>query len=99
LTIRSLLCKVSYVKTTISLRELQQNLERVIAQVKRGQVIEVTRHRRPIARLVPLRPAGCVSPWPVSPWRDLEERARTVFGDRTTTPGASQLVIEDREER
>jgi prevent-host-death family protein len=95
LTIRTLLCTVLYVKkTTISIRELQRNLKRVIAQVERGQVIEVRRHRRPVARLAPLRPAGSVSPWP-----DLDARARAVFGDRIITPGASQRVIEDRDER
>lgn len=81
-------------KTTISIRELQQNLKRVMARVERGQVIEVTRRRRPVARLAPMRPAG-----PVSPWPDLAARARAVFGNRLVTPGASEVVIEDRGER
>ena len=80
--------------TNISIRELQQNLKRVIARVERGQIVEVTRHRRPVARLAPMRPIGTVPPWP-----DLGARARAVFGDRLVMPGASQLVIEDRGER
>jgi len=49
---RELSYKISYMrKTTVSVRELQQNLKRVMARVERGQVIEVTRRRRPVARL------------------------------------------------
>jgi len=81
-------------KTTISIRELQQNLKRVIARVERGQIIEVTRRRRPVARLGPMRPIG-----PVAPWPDLDARARAVFGDRIVTPGASAVVSESRGER
>ncbi len=78
-------------KITISIRELQQNLKRVMARVERGQIIEVTRRRRPIARLAPMRSVG-----PVSPWPDLDERTRAVFGDRIVTPGASEVVLENR---
>lgn len=81
-------------KNSISVRELQQNLKRVMALVERGHVIEVTRRRRPVAKLGPLRPAS-----PVSPWPDLEARARTVFGNRTVAPAASDAVSEDRGDR
>ena len=80
--------------TNISIRELQQNLKRVIARVERGQVVEVTRHRRPVARLEPMSPTGVVAPWP-----DLGARARAVFGDRLVMPSPSEIVIEDRGER
>lgn len=81
-------------KTTVSVRELQQNLKRVMARVEQGQVIEVTRRDRPVARLAPMRPSGALSPWP-----DLDARTRAVFGDRIVTPGAAQVAIEDRGER
>lgn len=77
----------------ISIRELQQNLKRVIARVERGQIVEVTRHRRPVARLAPMRPIGAVPAWP-----DLGARARAVFGDRLVMPGPSEMLIEDRGE-
>jgi prevent-host-death family protein len=81
-------------RTTISIRELQQNLKGVMARVESGQTIEITRRRRPIARLAPL-PAG----EPVSPWPDLDERTHAVFGDRVVTPGASAIVLENRGDR
>jgi prevent-host-death family protein len=79
---------------SISVRELQQNLKRVMRRVAHGQVFEVTRYRQPIARLVPVRLVG-----PVSPWPDLDARTHKVFGTRRVLPGASQIVIDDRGER
>jgi prevent-host-death family protein len=81
-------------KNSISVRELQQNLKRVMARVERGQVIEVTRRRRPVARLAPVQATV-----PVSPWPDLDARAHAVFGDRILAPGASDVLAESRGER
>ena len=81
-------------KSTVSVRELQQNLKRVMARVERGETVEVTRRHRPVARLAPVKPTG-----PVSDWPDLDARTRAVFGDRLITPGGAQAVIDDRGER
>ena len=81
-------------KHSISVRELQQNLKRVMARVERGQVIEVTRRRRPVARLGPVRATT-----PVSPWSDLDARAHAVFGDRILRPAVSEVLAESRGER
>jgi prevent-host-death family protein len=76
------------------MRELQQNLKRVMARVERGQVIEVTRRRRPVARLAPMHPTGARAPWP-----DLDGRTRAVFGDRIVRPSASDIMLEGRGDR
>lgn len=81
-------------KVSISIRELQQNLKRVMARVERGQVIEVTRRRRPVARLAPMRPEHADSPWP-----DLEARSRSVFGGRVLAAAGTDAVSEGRGER
>ena len=81
-------------KTSVSVRELQQNLKRVMARVDRGETVEVTRRRQPVARLAPVKPSG-----PVAPWPDLKARRRAVFGDRMIAPGGSVLVIEGRGDR
>jgi prevent-host-death family protein len=81
-------------KASVSIRELQQNLKRVIARVERGETVDVTRRRRPVARLAPVKPTQ-----PAAAWPDLAARARGVFGDRIIAPGASAAVLDDRGER
>ena len=76
---------------TVSMRELQQNLKKVIERVERGETVELTRRRRVVARLVPAREAH-----PVPPWPDLEARARSVFGDRIMKPAGSTLLLRAR---
>lgn len=85
---------MSYMAATVSVRELQQHLKQVMSRVERGETVEVTRRRRPVARLAPIGPSGAVAPWP-----DLEARTRAVFGKRVITPGGAAVVIEDRGER
>jgi prevent-host-death family protein len=82
-------------RPTVSIRELQQNLKRVLARVERGQVIEVTRRSRTIACL---SPAGRDVNAEASPWPDLEARTRAVFGEHKVAPGGARIVEEGREE-
>ena len=87
--------KMSYMqKASISIRELQQNLKRVLARVERGQVIEVTRRRRPVATLAPMHAAGATAPWP-----DLDARTQAVFGRRVLASSGSAAVSEGRGSR
>ena len=80
--------------SAVSVRELQQNLKQVLARVERGQVIEVTRQRRRVARLSPPDEAA-----PAPPWPDLDARAARVFGKRRIVPGASTVLLDDRGDR
>ena len=95
MTIATMSYKMSYMgKASVSIRELQQNLKRVVARVERGEVVEITRRDRPVARLSPVAPER-----PVAEWPDLEARARAVFGDRVIAPAGSAIVIEGRGDR
>lgn len=38
----------------IGIRELREDLSRAIRRVRRGQVLEVTDHGQPVARIVPI---------------------------------------------
>jgi prevent-host-death family protein len=78
----------------VSIRQLQQNLRQVMQKVEGGQALVVTRRRRPIARLVPLRERH-----PAMPWPDLEARTRSVFGDRLVGLAGSQVIRDARGER
>ena len=92
MTIPRMSYKMSYMgRTSVSVREFQQNLKRVMARVERGEVVEVTRRNRPVAQLAPVRPGR-----PASEWPDLEARAKAVFGDRVISPGGSDVVVEER---
>jgi len=76
----------------VTVRELQQNIRRVMEQVERGETVEVTRRRRPVAQLAPIRQPRQPAPWP-----DLDERARKVLGDRVVEPGAGEQLLADRD--
>ena len=87
--------KMSYMaKSSVSIRELQQNLKRVVARVERGETVEVTRRRRPVARLMPAKASRARAGWP-----DLQARTREVFGDRLINPGGVDAVIRGRGDR
>lgn len=45
----------------VGIRELKQNASAVIRRVTAGETLEVTEHGRPVARIVPLWPAGGVA--------------------------------------
>ena len=81
-------------RATVSIRELQQNLKQVLARVELGQTIDVTRRRRPVAQLTPIRHSARRAAWP-----DLEARAKAVFGNRVVRTSASQAVLDARGER
>ena len=79
--------------STITVRELQKNLKRVLALVGRGHTLRVTRRRRLVAVLGPPRRQAD------APWPDLRARAQAVFGRRVLKPSASDAVIAGRGDR
>lgn len=81
-------------KGSVSMRELQQNLTAVMGRVERGETIEVTRHRRLVARLAPVKAAVEPAPWP-----DLHARSQAVFGDRVLPIGGAAVLLDGRGER
>lgn len=41
---------------SIGIRELREDLSKAIRRVRKGQVLEVTDHGQPVARIVPISP-------------------------------------------
>ena len=80
--------------STVSVRELQQQLKDVLARVEAGQPLAVTRRRRVVAHLVPVGTVTEPEPWP-----DLAARCRAVFGRRRISPPPSRQLLTDRGER
>jgi prevent-host-death family protein len=94
----------------VGVRELKNHLARYLRHVREGRSIIVTRRGKPIARLVPLPPAG---PSPLSPdvedklWELTAEGLLAWSGSPFQLPESaavnpsedqlSDLVVEDRE--
>ena len=45
---------LNYMMTTVGAYEAKTHLPALLAQVERGETVTITRHGRPIARLVPI---------------------------------------------
>ena len=75
-----------------SIGEAQHNFSELIRQVAAGEEIEITRHKRVVARIVPA--GGKLA----AGYPDFAERAQSVFGNAGGMP-ASEIVIQDRDER
>ncbi len=80
---------------TASLRQVQHNLGEVLRWVNDGEEVEITRRRKPVAKLVPLKMQSDVVDW--------DEHARALRATsgkkRAKALSASELVIEQRNER
>ncbi len=74
-------------------RELQREIKSILDRVEKGESIQITRRGRPVARLVPTKPAR------THPWPDLAARANTVLKNRRIEPPPSRQLSEDRNER
>ena len=77
----------------VQVRELQREIKAILDRVERGESVEITRHGRPVARLIPAKPAR------PEPWPDLTARARSAMGRRRITPPLSRQLLDDRGER
>ena len=78
---------------TATVRETQHNLPKILRVVARGEVVEITRRNRVVARLVPAtRRAKGELP-------DFVARARAIWGKHPTGRTTSAIVIEGRAER
>jgi len=83
---------VTHVRTA-TIREAQHNLPAILRAVSRGEVVEITRRNRVVARLVP------AAPRPVGGLPDFVARARAMWGRRPHGKPTSEIVIEARAER
>lgn len=63
---------------TATVADLRNNFRRVSAWIDDGKPVEITRHGRPFARLVPaVEPVKMKVVWP-----DFEAQRREIWGDR-----------------
>lgn len=77
---------------SVNLRELR-NTPQLMDWIEAGQVVELRKRNRVVARIVPEAPQPKQVEWP-----DFEARAKAIFGDRIL-PGADLLIKERKKSR
>jgi antitoxin (DNA-binding transcriptional repressor) of toxin-antitoxin stability system len=76
---------------SVNLRELR-NTRQLLTWLEAGDVVELRKRNRVVARIVPESPRTKPVEWP-----DFEARARAIFGDRMIP--AVDILIEERNSR
>ena len=80
---------------SFNVRHIQHHLAAVLADVEGGEVIEVRRRGRPIARIVPLPPAAA----PRADWSHAEKRLQAVYPTPAGGTTAARTIADGRGER
>ena len=87
------MCVIMTHMRTATVREAQHNLPKILRAVHEGEVVEITRRNRVVARLVP------AAPRPARGLPDFVARARAIWGARPGGKPTSALVLDARRER
>ena len=80
---------------SFNVRHLRRHLAAVLAAVEGGEVVEVRRRGRPVARIFPL-PSAAV---PRSDWSHAEKRLQAVYPTPAGGTTAAQTIADGRGER
>jgi antitoxin (DNA-binding transcriptional repressor) of toxin-antitoxin stability system len=75
---------------TVSVRDLRYDFKMVERTLREGEEVQVTKRRRPIARLVP-------EPVPSAKLPDFLGRMRAIYGAEPLQVTGAELVSEDRD--
>ena len=78
--------------TRVDVRQLQHHLGRYLDAVEAGEVLEVRRRRRVIARVVPYSPDE-----PAEAWPDLVQRLELLFPKGPVAESAAERLYRDRD--
>ena len=79
---------------TVDARGLQHHLGRYLDDVERGEVLEVRRRRKVIARIVPFTDDA-----PAEPWPDVVKRLDDLYPDGALDTVGSDQIARDRDGR
>lgn len=78
--------------TRVDVRQLQHHLGRYLDAVEAGEVLEVRRRRRVIARVVPYSPDE-----PAEAWPDLVQRLERLYPEGPVAESAAERLYRDRD--
>jgi antitoxin (DNA-binding transcriptional repressor) of toxin-antitoxin stability system len=72
-----------------SVRDLRYHFSELERLLQQGEEIEITKHKRAIGRLLPVRPGSARRP-------DFLGRLRRIYGDKTCEISGAQLLAQER---
>jgi len=75
--------------TTATVRDLRYHFPEIEARLKKGEVIEIRKRRKAIARLHPVRPKSGSYP-------DFAAIRKQIFGNKVVSQTGTELVAEER---
>lgn len=78
--------------TQVTVQELKRHLDRYLDAVEAGEILEVCRRRRVIARVVPNAAAE-----PAEPWPNLMERLAGIYPYGPIAESAAEQLYRDRD--
>ena len=76
----------------VDVRQLQHHLGRYLDAVEAGEVLEVRRRRRVIARVVPSSPEE-----PSEAWPNLVQRLERLYSEGPVAGSAAEVLYRDRD--
>ena len=80
---------------TATVREVQHNLNKVLAWVADGQSVTITKHKETVAKLIPAKRKSKTVEWP-----DFSLRLKRIYPEGTSKgKSIGQIISESREER
>lgn len=79
---------------TATVRQIQHHFKDVLSWIKDGEEVEVTSHRRTVARLLPVRTNTRKQEWP-----DFEARLKKTFPRGIKGKPLSEIIDEQRGDR
>ena len=86
---------ILYNMRSFNVRHIQHHLADILAAVEGGEVIEVCRRGRPVARIVPLSSV----PPPSADWSQAEERLLAAYPMPAGGETATQTIVDGRGDR
>ena len=78
----------------VDVRDLQHHLGRYLDSVEAGEILEVRRRKRVVARIMPYRDDLASEPWP-----DYMAELTSIYPDGSVGYAASKRISEDRGDR
>lgn len=78
---RAQTCAMLCYMRSITVREAQHNLAKVLHEVESGWTVQILRRKKPVARLVPVHSSGVMQE--PTDWEGHERRMATVWGGRS----------------